>query len=231
MAQLVPHRLSEDPSVRVLLLEAGGRDWSPFIHMPVGFTKLTGPKVNWEFETVPQAQLNNRAMWYPQGRTIGGSTSINAMIYIRGNREDYEAWAAQGNKEWGYDQVLPFFRKAEHNERLNDEFHGSDGPMNVTEQIQHNELSKAFVRAAQELGLTYTPDFNGASQDGVGYYDVTQKRARRESASTAYLRPPQPPQPDDPAARAGHPGASGRWPRVRSGVHRKGQARSRIRRP
>src|SRR6476469_6605602 len=162
----VANRLSEDPSVRVLLLEAGGRDWNPFIHMPVGFTKLTGTKVNWEFETVPQAQLNNRPMWYPQGRTIGGSTSINAMIYIRGHREDYEAWAAAGNKEWGYDQVLPFFRKAEHNERR-----------------------KAFVRAAQELGLSYTPDFNGASQDGVGYYDVTQKKARRESASTAYLHP------------------------------------------
>src|SRR6185295_20028631 len=101
----------------------------------------------------------------------------------------YEAWAAAGNKEWGYDQVLPFFRKAEHNERLNDEFHGSDGAMNVTEQVQHNELSKAFVRAAQELGLTYNPDFNGASQDGVGYYDVTQRKARRESAATAYLRP------------------------------------------
>ena len=145
-----------------LAAEAGGRDWNPFIHMPVGFTKLTGPKVNWEFETVPQAQLNNRPMWYPQGRTIGGSTSINAMIYIRGHREDYEAWAAAGNKEWGYDQVLPFFRKAEHNERLNDEFHGSDGPMNVTEQVQHNDLSKAFVRAAQELGAALTPDFNGA---------------------------------------------------------------------
>ena len=96
-------------------------------------------------------------MWYPQGRTLGGSTSINAMIYIRGQREDYERWAALGNKEWGYDQVLPFFRKAEHNERLNDEFHGSDGAMNVTEQVQHNELSKAFVRAAQELGSALHP--------------------------------------------------------------------------
>jgi choline dehydrogenase-like flavoprotein len=185
----VANRLSEDPSVRVLLLEAGGRDWSPLIHMPVGFTKLTSPSVNWGFETVPQAQLNNRPMWYPQGRTLGGSTSINAMIYIRGNREDYDNWAALGNKEWGYDEVLPFFRKAEHNERLNDQYHGTAGPMNVTEQVQHNELSKAFVRAAQELGLSYNPDFNGAVQDGVGYYDVTQRRARRESAATAYLRP------------------------------------------
>jgi choline dehydrogenase-like flavoprotein len=111
------------------------------------------------------------------------------MIYIRGHREDYENWARMGNKDWGYDQVLPFFRKAEHNERLNDQFHGVDGPMNVTEQVQHNELSKAFVRAAQELGLSFTPDFNGAVQDGVGYYDVTQRAARRESAATAYLRP------------------------------------------
>jgi choline dehydrogenase len=186
---VVANRLSEDPSTTVLLLEAGGRDWSPLIHMPVGFTKLTGPKVNWGFETVPQAQLNNRSMWYPQGRTIGGSTSINAMIYIRGHKQDYEKWAAMGNDGWGYEQVLPFFRRAEHNERLNDKYHGSEGPMNVTEQIQHNELSKAFVRAAQELGLAFNPDFNGAVQDGVGYYDVTQRNARRESASTAYLRP------------------------------------------
>lgn len=185
----VANRLSEDPGTTVLLLEAGGRDWSPLIHMPVGFTKLTSPKVNWGFETVPQTQLNNRRMWYPQGRTLGGSTSINAMIYIRGNKKDYENWSALGNDDWGYEQVLPFFRLSEHNERLNDVFHGSSGPMNVTEQIQHNDLSKAFVRAAQELGLTFNPDFNGAVQDGVGYYDVTQRNARRESASTAYLRP------------------------------------------
>lgn len=185
----VAYRLTEDPDTTVLLLEAGGPDRSPLIHMPVGFTKLTSPKFNWGFETVPQPQLNDRRMWYPQGRTLGGSTSINAMIYIRGHRNDYDTWAALGNDDWGYEQVLPFFRKAEHNERLADRFHGTDGPMNVTEQVQRNELSKAFVRAAQELGLTYNPDFNGAVQDGVGYYDVTQRRARRESAATAYLRP------------------------------------------
>lgn len=186
---VVASRLSEDRATRVLLLEAGGRDWNPLIHMPVGFTKLTSPKVNWGFETVPQAQLNNREMWYPQGRTLGGSTSINAMIYIRGQRQDYDRWAELGNDDWGYEQVLPFFRRAEHNERLNDRYHGTDGQMNVTEQVQHNELSKAFVRAAQELGVPFTADFNGAEQHGVGYYDVTQKRARRESASTAYLWP------------------------------------------
>ncbi len=185
----VANRLSADPRVSVLLLEAGGKDDNFLVHIPVGFTKLTGPKVNWMYETVPQAQLNNREMWYPQGRLLGGSTSINAMIYIRGNRYDYDRWAELGNDEWGYEQVLPFFRKAEHNERLNDEFHSTAGAMNVTEQVSHNELSKAFVRAAQELGLPFIPDFNGATQDGVGYYDVTQKKARRESAATAYLRP------------------------------------------
>jgi choline dehydrogenase-like flavoprotein len=186
---VVASRLSADPTVRVLLLEAGSRDWSPLIHVPVGFTKLTSPNVNWGFQTVPQLQLNNREMWYPQGRTLGGSTSINAMIYIRGQAEDYNTWQKLGNEGWGYTDVLPFFKKAEHNERLADEFHGNSGPMNVTEQAQHNELTKAFVRAGQELGLRFNPDFNGASQDGVGYYDVTQRAARRESAATAYLHP------------------------------------------
>ncbi|MEZ3159190.1 choline dehydrogenase [Microbacterium sp. BWT-B31] len=185
----VANRLSQDPNTSVLLLEAGGKDSSFLVHIPVGFTKLGGPRYNWGFETVPQPELNNRTMWYPQGRLLGGSTSINAMIYIRGNRYDYDRWAEQGNDQWGFEQVLPFFRKAEHNERLNDRYHSSDGAMNVTEQVAHNELSKAFVRAAQELGLPFTPDFNGAEQDGVGYYDVTQKKARRESAATAYLKP------------------------------------------
>jgi choline dehydrogenase-like flavoprotein len=184
---VVANRLSADPSVKVLLLEAGGPDSSYLIHIPVGFTKLTSPKFNWGFETVPQRELNNRPMWYPQGRTLGGSTSINAMIYIRGNKFDYEQWKALGNDHWGFEDVLPFFVRSEHNERLNDRYHGSSGPMNVTEQIQHNELSKAFVRAAQELGLKYNADFNGEVQDGVGYYDVTQRNARRESAATAYL--------------------------------------------
>ena len=185
----VANRLSEDPSTTVLLLDAGGRDLSPLIHIPVGFTRLTSPRVNWGFETAPQPELNNREMWYPQGRTLGGSTSINAMIYIRGQAEDYDRWRDLGNDGWGYEDVLPFFRKVESNERLADEFHGNDGPMNVTEQIECNPLTKAFVRANQELGLSFNHDFNGQTQEGVGYYDVTQRNARRESAATAYLRP------------------------------------------
>jgi choline dehydrogenase len=186
---VVANRLSADPGNHVLLLEAGPADRSPLIHMPAGFTKLTGPRVNWGFSTVPQRQLDNREMHYPQGRTLGGSTSINAMIYIRGHRLDYEEWESLGNTGWGYDGVLPYFKKMENHERLVDEYHGSGGPLNVAEQTQHNPLSRAFVRAAQEVGLAYSADFNGASQDGTGFYDVTQRNVRRESAATAYLKP------------------------------------------
>jgi choline dehydrogenase len=196
---VVANRLSADPSHRVLLLEAGPPDTSPLIHLPVGFTKLTSPKVNWRFETVPQRNLDNRRMYFPQGRTLGGSTSINAMIYIRGNRQDYDHWRDLGNKGWGYDDVLPYFRKSENNERLADEFHGTGGPLDVSEQLMRNELTLAFVRANQELGLPFNHDFNGAQQDGVGYYDVTlqpsrrgrvmKSHPRRESTATAFLRP------------------------------------------
>lgn len=185
----VANRLSADPAHRVLLLEAGGPDRNPLIHMPAGFTKLTSPGVNWGFSTVPQPQLNGRRMHYPQGRTLGGSTSINAMIYIRGHRLDYDEWQSLGNEGWGYEGVLPYFKKMENHERLVDGYHGSGGPMNVADQIQHNPLSRAFVRAAQEVGLSYNADFNGAEQDGVGFYDVTQRNVRRESASTAYIKP------------------------------------------
>jgi len=186
---VVANRLSADPAHCVLLLEAGGRDWNPLIHVPIGFTKLTTPDVNWGFSTVPQPQMNNREMWYPQGRVLGGSTSINAMIYIRGHRLDYEEWQSLGNKGWGYDDVLPYFRKSENNERLNNLYHGTGGDMNVTQQIQTNPLTKAFVRACQEIGIPFNADVNGAEQDGVTFYDVTQRNARRESSATAFLRP------------------------------------------
>jgi choline dehydrogenase-like flavoprotein len=186
---VVAHRLSANPDVSVLLLEAGGPDRSPLIHMPAGFTKLTSPAVNWGFKTTPQPQLNNRPMHYPQGRTLGGSTSINAMIYIRGNRLDYDEWRDLGNEGWGYDDVLPYFKQSENNERLVDRFHGTGGPLNVAEQVQHNVLTRAFVRAAQEVGIPFNPDLNGATQDGVSYYQVTQRNVRRESAATAFLRP------------------------------------------
>ena len=185
----VANRLSEDPDVRVALLEAGGKDSSPLIHMPAGFTKLVGEKVNWGFKTVPQKNVNQREMHYPQGRTLGGSTSINAMIYIRGHRLDYDEWHDLGNEGWGYDGVLPYFKKSENNERFVDEYHGHGGPVNVADQTQHNPLTRAFVRSAQEAGIPYNPDLNGAKQAGVSYYQVTQRNVRRESAATAYLHP------------------------------------------
>jgi choline dehydrogenase len=186
---VVANRLSADAGVRVLLLEAGGRDRNPLIHVPIGFTKLTTPDVNWGYSTVPQPQMNNRAMWYPQGRTLGGSTAINAMIYIRGHRTDYDEWERLGNPGWGYDGVLPYFKRSENNERLHNDYHGIGGELNVTPQIQHNPLTKAFVRSCQEVGMAFNADVNGAEQDGVTFYDVTQRNARRESAATAFLRP------------------------------------------
>ena len=183
----VANRLSEDPSVSVAILEAGPRDSSPLIHMPAGFTKLVGQRVNWGFKTVSQKHVNNREMHYPQGRTLGGSTSINAMIYIRGHRTDYDEWRDLGNAGWGYDEVLPYFKKSENNERFVDAYHGSGGPVNVADQTQSNLLTRAFVRSAQEAGIPYNPDLNGAKQEGVSYYQVTQRNVRRESAATAYL--------------------------------------------
>ena len=149
----VANRLSEDPEVTVAILEAGGKDSNPLIHMPAGFTKLTSDDVNWGFKTVPQPQVNNREMHYPQGRTLGGSTSINAMIYIRGHRSDYDEWRDLGNEGWGYDDVLPYFKKSENNERFVNEFHGHGGPLNVADQTQQNPMTRAFVRSAQEAGI------------------------------------------------------------------------------
>jgi choline dehydrogenase len=183
------HRLSEDPSVKVLLLEAGGRDLNPFIHMPGGLGKLFGPGVNWRFFTEPQKNLDGRSIWYPQGKTLGGSSSINAMVYIRGQRDDYDNWAALGNKGWSYADVLPYFRRSEDNERFVNAYHGQGGPLWVSDQIGPHKLSRAFVRACQAWGLPYNPDFNGATQYGAGFYQVTCRDGRRRSASVSYLWP------------------------------------------
>src|SRR3712207_5006458 len=148
-----------------------------------------GTKYNWIFDTAPQRHLNNRRMCLPQGKGLGGSTSINAMLYVRGHRGDYDEWRDLGNAGWGYDDVLPYFKRFERNERLADEFHGTDGELNVADQVGHNPLSAAFVRAAQQAGIPWTSDPNGADQEGVFYHQVTQRDGWRESASTAFLRP------------------------------------------
>jgi len=186
---VLANRLTEDPGVRVLLLEAGSRDINPMIHVPGGVGKLFGPRVNWRFHTVPQAHLDNRSVWYPQGKTLGGSSSINAMIYIRGQREDYDNWAALGNDGWSYDDVLPYFRKSEDNSRIVDEYHGQGGPQAVSDQTSPHLLSKSFVQAAHAWGLPYNPDFNGASMYGAGLYQVTYRAGMRRSQATSFLRP------------------------------------------
>lgn len=186
---VLANRLTEDPSVNVLLLEAGSRDLNPMIHVPGGIPFLFGPRVNWRFHTVPQRQLGNRRIWYPQGKTLGGSSSINAMIYIRGQREDYDGWAAQGNKGWGYDDVLPYFRKSEDNNRLIDDFHGQGGPQAVSDQTSPHILSKSFVQAAIRWGLPYNSDFNGKSMYGAGLYQVIYRGGLRRSQAASFLHP------------------------------------------
>lgn len=183
-------RLSEDPAVSVCVLEAGGPDTNPLIQAPIGFAFL-GEKspLNWRFETVPQKQLNGRAGHQPRGKTLGGSSSINAMIYIRGSRHDYDRWAESGATGWGWDNVLPYFKKAEDNERGADDFHGVGGPLGVSDLRYKNPLSDVFLQAASELQLPLNSDFNGESQDGVGYYQVTQRDGQRCSAARAYLHP------------------------------------------
>ena len=186
---VLANRLSANPDVEVLLLEAGGSDNSMYVRMPAGIANLGTPRFNWGYETAPQAAMNGRRMYQPRGRLIGGSSSVNAMVYMRGQAADYDHWRQLGNAGWGYDDVLPYFKKAENNERISDRFHGQGGPLNVAERPYTNPLSHAFVAAAQEAGIPLNPDFNGAMQLGCGLFQVTQKNGARCSAATAYLHP------------------------------------------
>lgn len=183
-------RLSEDPDVRVLLLEAGPRDWHPFIHMPAGLARLVNHTgVNWDYNTAPEPQLDGRRLWWPRGRVLGGSSSINAMCYVRGTPRDYDEWAAAGATGWHWDAVLPWFRHSEGNTRGADALHGDDGPLTVSDLRHVNPLSHAFIEAAQQAGHARNDDFNGPKQTGVGLYQVTQRDGARCSAAVAYLRP------------------------------------------
>jgi choline dehydrogenase-like flavoprotein len=187
---VLANRLSADPNRRVLLLEAGPRDWHPFIHMPAGIAKLVGKKgINWDYYTEPEPNLDNRRLWWPRGRVLGGSSSINAMCYIRGVPGDYDGWAdASGDARWSWSQVLPYFRRAEGNTRGDDALHSASGPLGVQDLRYHNRLSQAFIDAAQAAGHPANPDFNGSTQEGFGLYQVTQRDSARCSAATAYLR-------------------------------------------
>lgn len=186
---VLAYRLSADSSVRVLLMEAGAPDTNPLFHIPAGYTKLSGPKTTWGLKTVPQPRLNGRALWYPQGKGLGGGSSINAMLYTRGSHADYDGWAQRGCSDWAFEACLPFFKKAERNQRLADHYHGIDGPLAVSDPISVHPLTSAFVQAGQQAGHPFSGDFNGRTQLGIGYHQTTTFRGRRASAAVCYLRP------------------------------------------
>jgi choline dehydrogenase len=183
----VAGRLSESGKYRVLLLEAGGRDTNPWIHIPLGYTKtFTNPNVNWMFESEPESELNGRTLYQPRGKVLGGTSSINGMVYMRGTSTDYDGWRQRGCEGWDWDSVLPFFKKAEDQERGPDEFHGKGGPLHVSNPVR-SPLGDAMVKAAIEAGIPANDDFNGAHQEGVGYYQTTTSNRRRWSSARAYL--------------------------------------------
>ena len=182
------NRLSEDASVRVLLIEAGGQDWHPLLAMPAGFAKMTKGIASWGWSTVPQKHMNNRVFRFTQAKVLGGGSSINAQIYTRGNRADYDAWAFEERcAGWGYADVLPYFKRAEDNQKMSNTYHGIGGPIGVSDPINPVPIDYAFIKSGQQAGWPYNPDFNGATQEGVGLYQVTIRNARRSSASKAYL--------------------------------------------
>ncbi len=181
-------RLTENGRYRVLLLEAGGEDKSFWIHTPMGYAKtFVDPRVNWRFESEPETELNDRTLYQPRGKVLGGTSSINGMIYMRGTGADYDHWRQLGNEGWDYESVLPYFRKAEDNENGANEFHGAGGPLRVSNQPYKWEIAEALLAACQQAGIPYNPDFNGATQEGCGYYQTTTKDKRRWSTAAAYL--------------------------------------------
>jgi choline dehydrogenase len=181
-------RLSENPNNRVLLLEAGGRDWHPFIHMPAGLAKLIElDRINWSYETEPEPEMNGRRMYWPRGKVLGGSSSINAMCYCRGHRKDYDSWQREGAAGWGSSDVLPYFIKAEDQQNGASEYHGTGGPLSVQNLRHTNPLSAVFIDAAVQAGHPRTDDFNGPHQRGFDYYQVTQRNGKRCSSAVGYL--------------------------------------------
>ena len=191
---VLANRLSEDPAKRVLLLEAGGRDASPWISVPVGFAKLMNNRsYNWCFETEPEENVNGRRIPIPRGRTLGGSSAINGMLYVRGQPLDYDIWSQLGNRGWSYESVLPYFRKSEHFERSDPagigDARATGGPLVVTDQYEPDEMTDAFIEAAAACGYPRNPDYNGGDQEGVGYYQFTMHDGRRCSTARAFLHP------------------------------------------
>ncbi len=187
---VLAHRLSEDPSVSVALLEAGGRDTNPWIHVPAGyFRNVTNPKITWQFKSGPEPELGGRVVGWPRGKVLGGSSAINGLLYVRGQAEDFNVWRQLGNPGWSFRDVLPYFKRAEDQERGEDELHGVGGPLGVEDVRMHNPVCEAFVTSAVAAGIPFTRDFNGPSQEGVGYFQLTNKNGRRCSTAVGYLNP------------------------------------------
>jgi choline dehydrogenase-like flavoprotein len=187
---VLANRLTADPATKVLLLEAGGKDTNTWIHIPAGFYRnIFNPAITWVYETEPLEALGGRRMQWPRGKVLGGSSSINGLIYIRGQKQDFDHWRQLGNAGWSYDDVLPYFRRAEHQERGSDELHGTGGPLAVSDMKAAHELHDAFIAACQEAGHKFNPDFNGAEQEGCGTYQLTIRNRRRASTAVTYLRP------------------------------------------
>ena len=187
---VLANRLSADPATKVLVIEAGGKDTNPWIHVPAGFYRnIYNPGITWQFETEPVPGLDGRRISWPRGKVLGGSSSINGLIYIRGQKQDFDYWRQLGNVGWSYDDVLPYFRRAEGQERGADDFHGSDGPLSISNLRAPHELHDAFTAGCREAGFRANPDFNGAEQEGFGDYQLTVRGMRRCSAAIAYLKP------------------------------------------
>ncbi|MEM6496545.1 MAG: choline dehydrogenase [Pseudomonadota bacterium] len=187
---VLAHRLSENPGLSVAIIEAGGRDSNPWIHVPAGYYRtMLDPSVTWQFGSGPEPHLNDRIVNWPRGRVIGGTSAINGLLYVRGQAQDFDTWRQLGNSGWSYEDVLPYFKRAEDQERGADDFHGSGGPLGVSDVRMNNPLCEAYIKASVAAGIPHTTDFNGASQEGAGYYQLTTKDGRRCSTAVAYLKP------------------------------------------
>lgn len=187
---VLANRLSADPNNRVLLLEAGGRDWYPWIHIPVGYFKtMHNPLTDWRYKTEPDPGLGGRTLDWPRGKTLGGSSAINGLLYVRGQPQDFDGWRQMGNVGWGWDDVLPLFKRAEDQERGPDEMHGTGGPLAVSDMRIRREICDRFIDAAVELGYPARDDFNGEEQEGAGYFQLTTRNGLRCSTAVGYLRP------------------------------------------
>jgi choline dehydrogenase len=186
---VLANRLTADPSCRVLLIEAGGEPDTNLATIPGAATYLQGSKLDWAYTTTPQKHLLGRRIPYPRGRAVGGSSVLNLMMYVRGNRGDYDRWEAEGNLGWGYDDILPFFRRSEGNTTFADDYHGTDGPMGVETNAHRHPLCERFLEAARSIGIPYNPDFNGAAQEGCGYFQTTLKNGRRCGSKEAFIDP------------------------------------------